>query len=78
MKNENNTTAFEDNEIVVTYQDTPELRQRVFEKVLDWFKYKQFFSGESVMQCDPRFESGHDLLCDIVDDIFQFDVQNKE
>jgi len=78
MKTENSKVVFEDDEIVVRYNDTPELRQKVFDMILGWFKDQGLFTGESVMQCDAVFESGPDLLADMADDVFGFDIEDKE
>lgn len=60
---------------LVEYQDDQATRDAVYEKVLDWFIQVETFSGEGVMQNDTPLLEAPQLLVDLADDIFQFDVK---
>lgn len=70
------TKHFDD--CIVSYTDTPELRNAIFEKMLQFFLDKQSFSGESICQSDSCQIDAAPLLAEIADDLFKFDVEWKE
>ena len=62
----------------VTFEDTPEMHKKVFDRLIEFFKKHESFRGESVMQCDnPQIEAPG-VLADIADDIIKFEVAYKE
>lgn len=56
----------------VTHEEKP---QEVYQRVLNWFKRHECFSGESVMQCDAPQLTAASLLSDLADEVFNFDVK---
>jgi len=59
-------------DLLVTYDDSPEVQAEVFQRLLDWFHEHQCYSGESIMQCDAPQLTAPELLSDIAD-IIGFD-----
>ncbi len=61
--------------MTVSYDDTPELRNAVFERVLLFFIEQKTFSGESICQMDgPQIEAPN-MLGDLADDVFKFQTK---
>lgn len=70
--------VIETDDLVAEYEDTPEIRDAVFERVLAYFKEFESFRGESIFQSDdPTIYAPH-VLADIADDILQFKVRYKD
>jgi len=65
-------------EAVVSYEETPELKDKVFERVMQFFNTVGHYSGESLMQSDDVYEVGPEVLSDLADDIIGFEVKWKE
>ena len=63
---------------IVTYKDSYEIREAVFEKVLAWFLRVGSFSGECIMQSDKPQIEAPELLIELADDVFEFDVTYNE
>lgn len=59
----------------VTIDDTPEMREEVFKRVVGFFVEHEVFSGESVMQCDAPQLAGPEFLADMVDEVLKPDVE---
>ena len=59
---------------IVTYQDGQGVKDAIFEKLLTWFCRHKAFDGYGIMQCDAPNLDAPNVLCDIADDIFEFDV----
>lgn len=70
--------VIDDNDRKVTFEDSPELREKVFQAVLKFFKDNDSFSGESIMQMDEPQENAAPFLSDLADDFFKFEVEWKE
>jgi len=62
----------------VEFKDTLELRQKVFDVVLNFYLDNESFDGESIIQNDVGSLEGPNLLSTIADDIFKFKVVWKE
>ena len=63
---------------VVTFEDTPEMHKKVFDRVVQFYKDHESFHWECIMQCDnPQIEAPS-VLADIADDIIKFEVAYKE
>ena len=61
-------------DMVVEFDETPELKEEVYNRVLGFFIKMEAFSGESIMQSDePQIEAAP-FLSDLADDVFKFDV----
>lgn len=65
-------------DFILEFDESPELKERVYTKVLNFFIAMESFSGESIMQSDhPQLEAAP-FLADLADDDFKFDVIWKE
>lgn len=62
----------------VTYHDDRATRDALFEKMLAYYKEHETFSGESIMQMDGPLLAAPDLVSDIADEIFKFEVTHKD
>ena len=68
---------FETENAIVEFDDE-DTQGYLQDKVLQWFKEHECFTGESVMQNDaPQLAAG-ELLAEIADEIFQFTVTWKD
>ena len=63
---------------LVTYEDTPEVRDAVFERVMEYFKKCKCFAGEVICQSDNPIIEAPNVLCDIADDIIKFKEEDLE
>jgi len=59
----------------VTWEETPEKIKAVYDKVVDFFKKHESFSGECIMQSDAPIIESPELLSDIADDIMEFNAE---
>lgn len=64
--------------MTITYKDDQATRDAVFEKVLAWFIEMESFNGECVIQNDGPSIDAPNLLGDLADDFFEFDVEFEE
>jgi len=65
-------------DMIITFEETEELKQAVYDRVLKFYLDMEAFSGESIMQSDnPQMEAPI-LLSDIADGLFQFDVKYND
>jgi hypothetical protein len=62
----------------VSYKDDPRTRDLVYEYILKWFLEHESFSGECIRQNDEVQMDAPDLLGDLADDVFEFDVEQSE
>lgn len=60
---------------VVAWDDSPEAKEAVFQKVLKYFLGEEAFSGESISQMDSPQVEAIALVCDIADGILKFKVK---
>jgi hypothetical protein len=68
---------FETDDYIVEYDDTPELRDAVFDKVMEYFKKHDAYCGESICQMDDPMIDAPYVMADIVDNIIKFDYDCK-
>lgn len=62
-------------EYIVTFDNSEEVRQALFNKLLDFFVKHESFSGESICQSDSPQIEAPELLAEIADKIFKFKVE---
>lgn len=62
-------------DLTVTYEDTPEIREKVFNKVIEYYVQNQAFAGEVISQSDDCIIDAPGVLCDIADNILKFDAK---
>jgi hypothetical protein len=60
-----------------TYDDSPEAREAVFQRVMDYFKKYESLSGECIMQSDDPQIYAPEVFADIADGILKF-VETEE
>jgi hypothetical protein len=66
------TAHFEDYD--VNYRQSYDIKDAVFNRVLEYFLNHKAFSGEVIMQNDNCTIDAAGVLADIADDIIKFDV----
>lgn len=59
----------------VSFNETTELKEKVYQSVLKWYLKQGHFSGESIMQSDEPIIDAPNLLSDIADDLFKFKIE---
>ena len=67
------TLEFED--FVVSFDDSEEMKNKVFEAVINWFVKYEAFCGEIIIQCDMPNMDSPNILAKLADDVIQFDVK---
>jgi hypothetical protein len=60
----------------ISFFDSKEIRDQVFEKVLNWIIEHDAFAGEVIMQSDGCIIDSPALLADIVDDILEIKCES--
>ena len=65
---------FETQNYIVTCRDKEQIQGELFDRLLVFFKEHETFCGESLQQCDDPILAAPELLADIADKVFQFDV----
>ena len=68
----------ETDDFIVEFEVTQEVKDKVFEAVLGYYKDYQAFCGESIMQSDDPIIYAPDVFSKIADDILKFRVTCKE
>lgn len=51
----------------VDYEDSDDVRNKVFDRVMQYFKEHECFDGESIMQMDDPIIDAPNVMCDLVD-----------
>lgn len=62
----------------VSFTETEELKQQIFEKVIKWIEEHKAYHGESIHQNDDCLIDAPDLISDIVDNCFEFKFNDDE
>lgn len=68
----------ETDDFVVEWEETQELKEKVYQAVLEFFKEFETFCGESICQMDDTLIEAPHHLALIADKLFKFNVQWKE
>lgn len=58
-------------DMIAEYEDTPELKEAVFNKLLTWFSKVSASTGESMQNDDFNIEAP-EIMAEILDDIIKF------
>lgn len=69
---------FEDEDVIVTYDASPEAKERVFQIALKAFKKLEHYHGESICQSDNTYVEAPGILTDIAEKGFKFKTKWKE
>jgi len=67
----------ENDEYIVEYDDSEEVKSRVFDRLMEYFKEQESFCSEQIQQCDSSSIEAPIVLSDIADDIIKFEVEWK-
>ncbi len=67
---------FEDHS--VEFEDTPEMHKAVFDKVIEYFKTEDCWSGEGLYQSDSPQIQGLALIATLSDKVLKFKVKYDE
>lgn len=62
----------------LTYDDSQDAKDRVFERMLKFFVESELFNGESLQQCDTTHIEGPEVLSDVAEEGFKFQTEWKE
>lgn len=62
-------------DMVVTYDDSQETKDAVFDAVMKYFTTHEAFDSETICQSDEPIMDGYVTLADIADNIMKFEVQ---
>ena len=65
-------------EYSLTYDDSQEAKERIFNLALEWFKKHEMYRGEVLGQSDTTYIEGPELLYDLAEKGFQFSEEWKE
>lgn len=60
------------------FDDSDEMARKVFERVIEFMKDNNLFSGESINQCDMGMIGSVEAMSDIADDILKAEYISKE
>ena len=68
----------ETDDVIAKYSDSDQIKQAVFDRVLQYFKDFEAFQGETIHQSDDPIIYAPNVLSDIADDILKFKVTYKD
>ena len=63
---------------VVEYKDDQETKDKLFNKLIEYFFEYESFSGDCISQSDKPQINATELLCTIADDIISFKTEYKD
>ena len=58
--------------VTVSFDDSPEMKSKVFDRVVEFFTKHKAFRGEVIMQSDNPLIDAPNVLSDIADDVINF------
>lgn len=67
-----------DQDRTITFDDSPEAKDRIFNMMLDFFKKVDMFNGESLGQSDEICIEAPNILSEVAENGFRFEVEYKE
>lgn len=70
--------TFKTESAVVQCENNQAMKDALYQKLLDFFKKHEAFCGESVCQCDEPQIEAPELLGEVADEIFKFNVEWKD
>lgn len=62
----------------ITYEDSPEAHKAAYDTLLRWFTKHDMYSGECLGQSDTTYVEGPNLLAELADEVFKFQVEWKD
>lgn len=62
----------------ITFDDSPEAKDRIFNLMLDFFKRVDMFSGECLTQSDETYIEAPNILAEVAENGFKFEVEYKD
>ena len=69
--------TIEGKDFTVTWEETSEMKEAVYKKVIQWIEEHHAFAGEVLCQSDECIIDAPNLLAEIVDDIIKFNWKSK-
>lgn len=78
MTKETRTIKTECDTIKLTFNNDQETKDKLFDKMLDFYIRHQRFSRESIMQSDGPQEEAPILISEIADDLLQLDAKYEK
>ncbi len=61
---------------IVSFDDSAEAKEVLFNKLLEWFISQECYHGEAIMQSDEPIIAAPEILADIADEVFKFEVED--
>ena len=71
------TSSIETDDFILTFEDSDEVRQKLYFAMLSFFIKYEIFTDNSILENDGIRTKISGLLANIVDEIFQFTVKWK-
>jgi hypothetical protein len=68
----------ETDDYIVRFMSGDDVKEKVFNALVEWYKKHEAFSGESICQSDGPTIDATNILSNIADDILAFDVEWKD
>lgn len=65
-----------DGDLIAEYEDSPELRAKIFDAIIKFCKDHNASTGEAMQNDDFAIDAAP-FLCDLIDDILQFKTHWK-
>ena len=62
---------------ILTYSDNQEIKNKVFDAIIDWCKKYVLFDSKSIMQADNAWIEAPILLSNIAENIIKFNIEWK-
>lgn len=59
----------------ITFEDTEEIKNAVFEALIAWYKNVEHFEGETIFQSDEGQLGAVEIVSDIADEIIKFNIE---
>jgi hypothetical protein len=70
-------TTIETKNAKITYPNDPETKNKVYQKLIEWYAKYELFHGESIVQSDDGNINAPIIISEIVDDIIKFEIEWK-
>ncbi len=67
-----------DGDYTVTVERTPEKDYEVVMRLIEWYRKNSAVDGEVIFQSDRCHETACELLAELADEVFQFEVNYED
>lgn len=65
-------------EYTLSYDDSQDAKDKLFNTMFEWFKKHEMFSGESLAQSDETYIYAPELLGTVAEECFKFNMVERE